>query len=92
MHGLWTANPRKLVMRMTAPTFWNSAMPSNMVERPSKVTWDDAWVAELRRGFKAAGTFALYPLYWCVDRVDLAPSDRYRTCYNQARPSYARCD
>ncbi|KAI0084620.1 PTR2-domain-containing protein [Irpex rosettiformis] len=66
MKGRWTANPVKLFKNMTAADFWEGAKPSNFVkgERPSWVTFDDQWVDEVKRGFKACTVFCWYPIYW----------------------------
>jgi len=47
-------------------TFWSNVKPSNIPEgqRPSWMTFDDAWVDEVRRGFAACAVFAYFPLYW----------------------------
>ncbi|VUC28695.1 unnamed protein product [Clonostachys rosea] len=47
--GRWSLNP------------WSTILPEN---RPVWMTFDDAWVDELRRGFKACGVFMRYPLFW----------------------------
>ncbi|KAI0339306.1 oligopeptide transporter [Trametopsis cervina] len=68
MSGRWTWNPAALVRNMTAPDFWDSAKPSRFIaagaERPRWVTFDDQWVDEVRRGFKACAVFCWYPIYW----------------------------
>jgi len=40
--------------------------PSNIPadRRPTWMTFDDAWVDEVRRGFNACAVFLWYPLYW----------------------------
>ncbi|TNY20049.1 PTR2-domain-containing protein [Rhodotorula diobovata] len=46
--------------------FWESALPSRIpvAERPSWMVWDDTFVWEVRRGFKACQVFGFFPLYW----------------------------
>lgn len=46
--------------------FWEAVKPSNIPEadRPTWMTFDDAWVDEVRRGFKACTVFVWYPIYW----------------------------
>ncbi|GAA5913679.1 hypothetical protein JCM8208_005899 [Rhodotorula glutinis] len=46
--------------------FWEAALPSRIpaAERPSWMVWDDTFVWEVRRGFKACQVFAFLPLYW----------------------------
>ncbi|GAA6004046.1 Ptr2p [Rhodotorula paludigena] len=48
------------------PGFWNAALPSRISpsERPSWMVWDDTFVHEVRRGFKACAVFGFFPLYW----------------------------
>ncbi|VDB95653.1 unnamed protein product [Peniophora sp. CBMAI 1063] len=64
--GRWSANPVKTSKLLRAPDFWESVKPSNfsVQDRPSWMTFDDAWVDEVRRGFKACTVFVWYPLYW----------------------------
>ena len=58
---------------MRADGFWEAAKPSvylrnegvGKVARPDWMTWDDVWVEEVRRGFKACEVFVWYPIY-CV--------------------------
>ena len=66
MKGRWSWNPVRLVKNATADDFWESAKPSNFVkgERPSWVTFDDQWVDEVKRGFKACAVFLWFPLWW----------------------------
>ncbi|BGP45379.1 hypothetical protein JCM10450v2_001197 [Rhodotorula kratochvilovae] len=46
--------------------FWEAALPSRIAEseRPSWMVWDDTFVWEVRRGFKACQVFGFFPLYW----------------------------
>lgn len=50
------------------PEFWNRAKPSEIRARgdtvPEWMTFDDAWVDELRRGVIACKVFLWYPLYY----------------------------
>ncbi|KAJ2570932.1 peptide transporter ptr2 [Coemansia sp. RSA 1836] len=45
--------------------------PSNMIDPPvSPVSWDDAFVDELRRTLKACKVFLFYPVYWlCFGQI-----------------------
>jgi POT family proton-dependent oligopeptide transporter len=52
--------------------FWDAAKPSvyrskngatDESVRPKWMTWDDQWVDEVRRGFKACKVFLWYPVY-----------------------------
>ncbi|ETS76533.1 hypothetical protein PFICI_11920 [Pestalotiopsis fici W106-1] len=64
MKGRWSLNPIRTIHNMRAPGFWDSARPSRQAVQPSWMTFDDAWVDEVRRGFKACTVFCWYPLYW----------------------------
>ncbi|KAH9072987.1 putative MFS peptide transporter [Lactarius deliciosus] len=64
--GRWSPNPVTLYKNLKADDFWESAKPSNIPDgqRPSWMTFDDKWVEEVRRGFKACSVFTWFPLYW----------------------------
>jgi len=64
--GRWTLNPIALYKNLKADDFWESAKPSNIPDsqRPRWMTFDDRWVDEVRRGFKACSVFTWFPLYW----------------------------
>lgn len=62
--GRWSWNPVRTVHNMRAEGFWDSAKPTRQANPPSWMTFDDAWVDEVRRGFKACTVFCWYPLYW----------------------------
>ena len=70
LHGRWTLNPVKLYRNMTAADFWEAAKPSNYKaksesgDRPAWMVWDDQWVDEVSRGFKACVVFVWIPIYW----------------------------
>jgi proton-dependent oligopeptide transporter, POT family len=61
----WTRNPLQLVKNMTRDDFWELAKPSRVrgILRPAWMTFDDQWVDEVRRGFKACTVFCWYPIY-----------------------------
>lgn len=50
------------------PEFWNKVKPSELRARgepvPAWMTFDDAWVDEVKRGLLACKVFLWYPLYW----------------------------
>jgi hypothetical protein len=47
-----------------APGFWEDVMPSRLgASKPVWMTFDDAWVNEVRRGLLACKVFLWYPLY-----------------------------
>ncbi|KAJ5895131.1 hypothetical protein N7495_006822 [Penicillium taxi] len=62
----WHWNPVKLWKRTHDGTLWETAKPSNIPPhlRPKWMTFDDAFVDEVRRGFAACAVFCWYPLYW----------------------------
>jgi POT family proton-dependent oligopeptide transporter len=66
MKGRWSLNPYNLYKRTSDGSIWEAVKPSNVQpsQRPSWMTFDDAWVDELRRGFAACKVFCYYPLYW----------------------------
>ncbi|KAJ8594093.1 PTR2-domain-containing protein [Rhizopogon salebrosus TDB-379] len=70
--GRWSWNPYKTITNLTASDFWESAKPSKHVgEKPKWMTFDDQWVDEVRRGFKACGVFVWFPLYWlCYNQLN----------------------
>ncbi|KIM60959.1 hypothetical protein SCLCIDRAFT_123160 [Scleroderma citrinum Foug A] len=62
--GRWSWNPIKTVQNLTAEDFWESAKPSKVVgKKPEWMRYDDNWVDELRRGFKACFVFMWFPIY-----------------------------
>ncbi|PPR06178.1 hypothetical protein CVT24_000720 [Panaeolus cyanescens] len=64
--GKWSLNPVRTWKNFRAPGFWEPVKPSNIrpEERQHWMTFDDVWVDEVQRGFKACGVFCWYPLYW----------------------------
>lgn len=45
-------------------SFWDRVKPSNVAHKPSWMTFDDAWVDEVRRGLQACKVFLWFPIYW----------------------------
>ncbi|KAJ5376759.1 hypothetical protein N7509_013645 [Penicillium cosmopolitanum] len=66
LRSRWSWNPVKFWKRTHDGTLWDSAKPSNIAlqDRPHWMTFDDAWVDEVRRGFCACAVFCYMPLYW----------------------------
>ncbi|RPD65541.1 oligopeptide transporter [Lentinus tigrinus ALCF2SS1-7] len=66
MKGRWSWNPLTLFKNMNSADFWESAKPSHFKaeDRPSWMTFDDQWVDEVKRGFKACKVFLYYPIWW----------------------------
>jgi POT family proton-dependent oligopeptide transporter len=64
--GHWSLNPVRTIQNFRTTDFWEAAKPSRIPasQRPEWMTFDDAWIDELRRGFKACTVFLWYPLYW----------------------------
>lgn len=64
--GCWSLNPVTTYKRLSSSMFWENAKPSNIepARRPAWMTFDDAFVDEVRRGLKACSVFCWYPLYW----------------------------
>ncbi|KAJ5915311.1 peptide transporter ptr2 [Penicillium verhagenii] len=66
MKGRWSLNLMKLLKKKnTSENSWDRVKPSRLgPEKPQWMNFDDAWVDEVRRGFKACGVFVWLPLYW----------------------------
>lgn len=63
--GRWHLNPVATYKHMNDGTFWDAVKPSRVgPNQPSWMTFDDAWVDEVRRGWHACSVFLWYPLYW----------------------------
>lgn len=58
-------NPIKTFKAMRADSFWETACPSKipLEQRPKWMTFDDTWVLETRRAYKACQVFCLLPIY-----------------------------
>ncbi|KAI0121911.1 PTR2-domain-containing protein [Daldinia grandis] len=66
MKGRWSLNPITTIKNIREPGFFERVKPSKIPEseRPAWMTFDDHWVDEVRRGFKACSVFVWYPIYW----------------------------
>jgi POT family proton-dependent oligopeptide transporter len=64
--GRWHLNPVATYRNLNDGTFWERIKPSAIEpeQRPSWMTFDDAWVDEVKRGFAACSVFLWYPIYW----------------------------
>lgn len=53
--GRWSINPFETYRRLHDGTMWDNVKPSRIApeHRPHWMTFDDAWVDEVRRGFNA---------------------------------------
>lgn len=65
MKGTWSWNPIRWRRNLIADDFWDHAKPSNYKgeSHPRWMTFDDQWVDEVARGFKACAVFVWYPIY-----------------------------
>ena len=63
--GRWSWNPARMWRNFEADDFWEGAKPSNWKgeSRPKWMNFDDQWVDEVSRGFKACAVFMWYPVY-----------------------------
>lgn len=71
--GRWSFNPFATWKNLHDGTMWESVKPSNIEpsRRPKWMTFDDAWVDEVRRGFAACAVFTWYPLFWlCYNQIN----------------------
>lgn len=66
MKGQWSISPVRTYRNFHAPAFWDKVRPSKVAEsaRPTWMTYDDAWVDEVRRGLNACAVFLYLPLFW----------------------------
>ncbi|KAF9269358.1 PTR2-domain-containing protein [Marasmius fiardii PR-910] len=65
--GRWSLNPVKTMKSLKAADFWENVKPSKLERegrKPAWMTFDDQWVDEVNRGFKACAVFAWYPIFW----------------------------
>jgi POT family proton-dependent oligopeptide transporter len=69
--GRFSWNPVRWFRNMTADDFWAKVKPSYLgADKPSWMTFDDLWVEEVRRGYKACYVFLLFPFYWlCYSQI-----------------------
>ena len=56
-------SPSKSFKALGSDEFWERAKPSNIVDKPVWMTFDDAWVDQVRRGLKACKVFLWLPIY-----------------------------
>jgi len=61
--GKWSLNPARTYKNLTATDFWDNAKPSKQAIRPEWMNFDDQWVDEVKRGFKACGVFCWFPVF-----------------------------
>jgi POT family proton-dependent oligopeptide transporter len=82
--GRWSPNPITLWKNFKADDFWECAKPSNIPDsqRPEWMTFDDKWVEEVRRGFKACSVFVWFPLY-CLCLIEVRSRSRVLKYWEQ---------
>lgn len=64
MKGKWTLNPVKFSRNIGGDAFWERVYPSKIASKPVWMTFDDAWVDQIRRGLSACAVFTFLPIYW----------------------------
>ncbi|PKS05207.1 hypothetical protein jhhlp_008575 [Lomentospora prolificans] len=52
------------LLSITKDEFWHDIRPSQVPDKPKFMTFDDAWVDEVRRGLKACAVFLWFPVFW----------------------------
>ncbi|KAI5290546.1 hypothetical protein KEM54_001234 [Ascosphaera aggregata] len=62
--GKFSWNPMRTYRNFQDPDMWEKVKPSKQAVRPAWMTFDDAWVDEVRRGIIACKIFLWFPLYW----------------------------
>ena len=64
MKGQWSLNPVTTFRNLKDPERWENVKPSKLANKPAWMTFDDAWVDEVRRGIKACYVFLWFPIFW----------------------------
>jgi POT family proton-dependent oligopeptide transporter len=65
MKGRWSWNPIRTWKNARNGSFWENVKPSRLGSaKPAWMTYDDAWVDEVARGWAACGVLIWLPLYW----------------------------
>lgn len=62
----WSWNPWQTYFNFKKPGFWDPAKPSSYSGStiPERITWDDQFVGEVKRTFKACKVFVWFPFFW----------------------------
>lgn len=66
-------NPITTWKNFKKPGFWDTAKPSSYEKGtvPAKITWDDQFVSEVARTFKACKVFCWFPFFWlCYSQIE----------------------
>jgi len=64
LKGRFSLNPMRTWKNLSDPNIWDAAKPSKVANKPVWMTFDDAWVDEVRRGIKACQVFFWLPIFW----------------------------
>ncbi|EAT78599.1 hypothetical protein HBH56_221220 [Parastagonospora nodorum] len=64
LKGQFSLNPIRTWKNLSSPDLWENVKPSRVSNKPKWMTFDDAWVDEVRRGFKACYVFLWLPIFW----------------------------
>jgi POT family proton-dependent oligopeptide transporter len=62
--GQISLNPVHTWRNLSSPNVWENVKPSKLSTKPKWMTFDDAWVDEVSRGFKACYVFLWLPIFW----------------------------
>ncbi|KAF2729758.1 MFS peptide transporter-like protein Ptr2 [Polyplosphaeria fusca] len=63
--GRWSVNPAQTRRNFKHESFWEDVKPSKLgANKPNWMQFDDAWVDQVARGFRACSCFTWIPLYW----------------------------
>ena len=65
----WSWNPRQFIRNIRHDDFWDTAKASHYPKDnvPAKITWDDEFVDEVKRTWKACKVFLFFPFYWLCE-------------------------
>ncbi|KAH7089281.1 POT family-domain-containing protein [Paraphoma chrysanthemicola] len=64
LKGQFSLNPVRTWRNLSSSNLWENVKPSKLETKPNWMTFDDAWVDEVRRGFKACYVFLWLPIFW----------------------------
>lgn len=64
LKGQISANPVRSWNNLASANLWENVKPSKVANKPKWMTFNDAWVDEVRRGFKACYVFLWLPIFW----------------------------
>jgi POT family proton-dependent oligopeptide transporter len=64
LKGQISLNPIRTWKNLSSPNLWENVKPSKLSTKPKWMTFNDAWVDEVSRGFKACYVFLWLPIFW----------------------------